>query len=298
MRIPATCLALLSVCALGTTPLAAAEAGQQKPPATTRPPAPPPTTAKPAPAPATAAPQSPSRPATTAPRAAARRAPNSRGLITVSGLFQPATHDFTDTRDFAYNRETATTTGNYAIERGGGIDAGAFVRLWRNLGAGASVSSVVRTSDANFSGSYPHPFFFGQVRTTETSVSDLDRAEVGAHVSAAYFLPSTGRFGGVIYAGPSFFSIAQDAVESLAVTETYPYDTVTIAPSGSPTEISESAVGFHVGADVAWYFNQRIGVGALLRYATATKSVAIGSGTSFDLEAGGFQAGLGLRVRF
>jgi hypothetical protein len=299
MRIQSTCLALLMFCALGTTPLAAAGDAQQKPPATTRPPAPPPTTATPAPPPApTTAAQTPARPAPPAPRAAARRGRNSRGLITVSGLFQPATHDFTDSRDFSYNREPATTTGNYAIERGGGIDAGAFVRLWRNLGAGASVSSVVRTSDANFSGSYPHPFFFGRVRTAETSVSDLDRAEVGVHVSAAYFLPSTGRFGGVIYAGPSFFSIAQDAVESLAVTETYPYDTLTVAPSGSATELSESAVGFHVGADVAWYFSKRFGIGALARYTTAKTSVAIGSGKNFDLEAGGFQAGLGLRVRF
>lgn len=297
MRIPTICLALLSACALGTAPLAAHD-GQQKPPAATRPPAPPPTTANPAPAPAPAAPQTPVRPGAAAARAAARRAPNVRGILTVNGLFQPGTHDFTDTRDFPYNRETATTTGNYAVERGGGIDAGVFVRVWRHLAAGASVSSVVRTSDANFSARYPHPFFFSQVRTADTSVGDLDRAEVAAHLSAAWLLPSTGRFGGVLYAGPSFFSITQDAVETLTVTEAYPYDTVTIAPGGSPTELSESAVGFHVGADVGWYFSRRFGIGAMARYTSAKTTVAIGSGQDFDLEAGGFQAGLGLRLRF
>jgi hypothetical protein len=296
MRIQTICLALLGACALGVAPLAAHDA-QQKPPATTRPPAPPPTTANPAPAPATAAPQTPARPAAAATRAA-RRPPNVRGLLTVNGLFQPGTHDFTDSREFSSNRETATTTGEYSVDGGGGIDGGAFVRVWRNLGAGASVSSVTRRSDANISARYPHPFFFNQARQADTSVGDLDRAEVAVHLSAAYLLPSTGRFGGVLYAGPSFFSLTQNVVETLAVTETYPYDTVTIAPSGSPTELSESAVGFHVGGDVAWYFTNRFGIGAMARYATAKKSVAIGTGKSFDLEAGGLQAGLGLRIRF
>ena len=296
MRIPTICLALLSACAFGTAPLAARDE-QQKPPATTRPPAPPPTTANPTPVPAPAAPQTPARPAAAAARPA-RRVPNVRGLITLSGLVQPGTHDFTDTREFSYNREPATTTADYAVERGGGVDAGVFVRAWRSLGVGVSVSSVTRTSDASITARYPHPFFFSQARTASTSVGDLDRAEVGVHLSAAWLLPSTGRFGGVLYAGPTFFSITQDAVETITVTETYPYDTVTIAPGGTSTELSERAVGFHAGADVTWFFTKRIGVGAVARYATAKTSVAIGTGSTFDLEAGGFQAGLGLRVRF
>lgn len=296
MRIPTFCLALLSACALGAAPLAASDA-QQKPRATTRPPAPPPTTANPAPVPAPAAPQTPARPGAAAPRTVASPTPALRGLVTVSGIFQPGTHDFTDTREFSYNREPATTTSDYAVARGGGVDASVFVRAWRRLGVGAGVSSVARTSDADISARYPHPFFFSQARAASTTAGDLNRAEVGVHLSAAWLLPSTGRFGGVLYAGPTFYRITQDVVETLAVTETYPYDAVTIA-GGSPTELSERAVGFHVGADVAWYFSKRVGLGALARYATAKTPVAIGTGTTFDLEAGGFQAGLGLRVRF
>lgn len=283
MRFHVLCLALAGVCSLAPMPASAAE--QQKPA-----PPPPPTTARPA----TPPPQAPARPTTPPPPPAA---PLWRGVVTINGLFQPGTHDFTDAREFTYNRELATTTSDYSVDSGAGIDAGVFVRVWRNLGAGVSVSSIVRTSDVNISANYPHPFFFGRQRSTETLVTDLNRAEVGVHVSAAYILPSTGRFGAVVYGGPSFYSFTQDAVESLTVTETYPYDTVAIAPD-SPTEISESAVGFHVGADVAWYFTNRFGVGAMARYATAKKAVAIGSGSTFDLEGGGFQAGLGLRIRF
>ncbi len=298
MRIPATCLALLSVCALGATPLAAAEAGQQKPPATTtRPPAPPPTTAKPAPAPATATPQTPTRPATPAPRAAARRGPNSRGLISASGLFQPTTASFTDARDITYFREIATRSGEYDVDGGPGFDIGAFARVWRNFGLGVSLSQVTRSGEAAYSGRYPHPFFFGQNRSADLTVPDVNRSETGVHVAAAYLLPSSGRFRLVLFAGPSFYSVSQDVVDDITVSEAYPFDSITLAV-GARSELSESMVGIHGGADVAWYFNQRIGVGALLRYATATKSVAVGSGKSFDLEAGGFQAGLGLRVRF
>lgn len=284
MRFPQMLLAVTVACVVATT---SAFADQQKPTP------PPPTTAGTTAVPPAAPRQTPQPVAAPAPPAS----PRWRGVVTVNGLFQPGTHAFTDTREFSYNRETATTTGNYEIDRGAGIDGGVFMRIWRNLGAGASVSSVVRTSDATFTARYPHPFFFGQQRSAETMVTDLDRAEVGVHLSAAYLLPATGRFGGVVYAGPSFFSFTQDAIETLNVTETYPYDTVTIAP-GDSTELSESAVGFHVGADVAWYFTNRFGIGAMARYATAKTNVSIGTGNSFDLEGGGFQAGLGLRIRF
>jgi len=297
MRIQSTCLALLIVCALGTTPLDAAGDAQQKPPATTRPPAPPPTTATPAPPPApTTAAQTPARLAP-APRAAAVRPRNSRGLFAVNGLFQPTTASFTDTRDLTYFREAATRTGNYDVEGGPGFDLGAFARVWRSFGLGASLSQVTRSGEAAYSGRYPHPFFFGQNRSADLSVTELDRTETGAHVSIAYLVPMTGRVRLVFFGGPSFYSVSQDVIEEITVTETYPYDTITLA-AGTRAEISESMVGFHGGADVAWYFTGRVGLGALVRFTTATKSVAIGSGQSFDLEAGGFQAGLGLRVRF
>jgi hypothetical protein len=298
MRIQSTCLALLSVCALGTTPIVAAGDDQQKPPATTRPPAPPPTTATPpaTPAPRPAA-QTPARAAAPAPRAAATRAPNSRGLFAVNGLVQPTTASFTDTRDLTYFRETANRTGDYDVEGGPGFDLGAFARVWRNFGLGASLSQVTRAGEAAYSGRYPHPFFFGQNRSADLSVTELDRTETGAHVSIAYLVPMTGRVRLVFFGGPSFYSVSQDVIEEITVNETYPYDAITLA-AGTRAEISESMVGFHGGADVAWYFTSRVGLGALVRFTTATKSVAIGSGQSFDLEAGGFQAGLGLRVRF
>ena len=185
----------------------------------------------------------------------------------------------------------------YDIDAGVGFDVGGFARVWRNLGAGVTLTQVSRTGEAAFSGRSPHPFFFGQPRTATTSASNLDRTDTGVHVSAAYLRRSSGRFGLTVFGGPSFFSMKQDVVDDLTVTETYPYDTVAIA-AGARSDISTRAVGFHVGADATWYFTRRLGAGALLRYTAASKSVAIGTGESFDLEAGGLQIGVGLRFKF
>ncbi len=287
MNVLITSMAVAVVCVLGTTPLLVAEGGQQQPAA---PPPPAPTAAGPRPAPVP-----PPQPAARA--AAAPRLRQSRGFVAVGGVFQSEKASFTDTRTLTYNRESASQTGEYDIDGGVGLDLGAFARVWRNLGAGVAVTQVTRAGGAEYSARYPHPFFFNQARTATTLASDLDRTETGGHVSAAYLLPSSGRFGLTVFGGPSFFSMEQTVVADLTVTETYPYDTVAIAP-GARSDISESAVGFHVGADATWYFTRRLGAGALLRYTSAKKNVAIGTGESFDLEAGGLQIGVGLRFKF
>lgn len=284
MNFLTTSMAVAVVCALGTTPLLAADGGQQ--PATQKP-----ATQKPA----VPVPPPPPQPAARA--AAAPRPRQSRGFAELGGIFQSQKTSFTDSRTFTSYRESGSQTGEYDIDSGAGLDLGAFVRVWRNLGAGLTATQVTRAGEAAFSGRYPHPFFFGQARSATTSATDLDRTETGVHVSAAYLLPSSGRFALTVFGGPSFFTLEQTVVDDLTVNDTYPYDTVTVAPAGQ-SDLSESAVGFHVGADATWYFTRRLGAGALLRYTSAKKSVAIGSGDSFDLEGGGLQIGVGLRFKF
>ncbi len=253
------------------------------------PPPPPPTAARPTPVP----PPTPAPVTTPAPP----RPPRPRGVVSASALFQPGTHSFADARTFTYLREPATRTADYAIDGAAGFDLGVFARLWRNLGAGVSLTQVSRPGEAAVTAKYPHPFFFNQPRTATAVAADLDRAETAVHVSAAYLVPATGRFGVALFAGPTFFNLTQDLIDDVTVTETYPYDTVAIA-TGAPSERSESAVGFHAGADLTWYFTRRVGAGALVRYAAGKKSVTGDGGTAFDLEAGGLQIGVGLRVKF
>ena len=79
--------------------------------------------------------------------------------------------------------------------------------------------------------------------------------------------------------------------------QTYPYDTATFT-SATNTEQSESKVGFHAGADVAVYFSDTIGVGWLARFSRATVDFTSPDGGTVSVDAGGFQTGGGLRIRF
>jgi opacity protein-like surface antigen len=66
------------------------------------------------------------------------------------------------------------------------------------------------------------------------------------------------------------------------------------------TASSEHAgrVGFNAGADVAWYFTQRLGVGGLVRYSQGNVNLTSPDGTTQSVKVGGLQTGAGLRVRF
>jgi hypothetical protein len=220
-----------------------------------------------------------------------------RGAIMAGVMFQPTTTSFTDLTNFTYYLEPATLTGTYDVGDSVGADIGGVFRVWRALAAGVAVTTASRKTNADFSASLAHPFFFSRPRTAETEVLDLDRSELGVHISAAFMVPSTSKLRFIVFGGPSFFNTRLDVAEDIDINETYPYDTVAIA-EGTVVEMSETVMGFHAGADVSWYFTDRIGVGGLLRFAQGKKEAAIGEGQPFDLEVGGMQVGVGVRIRF
>lgn len=249
-------------------------------------PPPPPGTTRPAPA--TQKPVS---------RAAARRAPQWRGVLSAGAVWQPVTSSFTDRRTETVFRETATTTGEYDLDGGVGVDVGGVIRVWGNLGVGLAVTAMPRPGNAALSVSSPHPFFFNRPRTATAEISNADRTETGVHLSAAYHIVGGRRWRVTFFGGPSVYTLSQTVVDTLVVTDVYPYDTITAA-IGQTSDQSERAIGFHVGGDVSWYFSRRVGLGALVRYANAEVKTSINGGDDVTLKAGGAQIGLGLRFRF
>ena len=73
--------------------------------------------------------------------------------------------------------------------------------------------------------------------------------------------------------------------------------TSAVSPRAVVTTVEESKVGVHVGADVAYFFTPRLGLGAMLQYAGTNMEVAA-TGRTFDVKVGGILAGGGLRLRF
>ena len=95
-----------------------------------------------------------------------------------------------------------------------------------------------------------------------------------------------------VFGGASFVSVTQDMATGITFTQGYPYDTA--AFTGIQRRmLSESAIGFNVGADVWIYFTRWIGVGGAIRFTRVIVDL-----DAVEVEAGGLLTSAGLRVRF
>jgi hypothetical protein len=101
-----------------------------------------------------------------------------------------------------------------------------------------------------------------------------------------------------VSAGPSFWTVKQDFVSGVEITEgPPPFNTVDIN-SVTLVDESENAVGFNIGVDATYLVTRRLGAGAFIRFAGASVDMPTAGGGTVTLDAGGFQVGGGLRVRF
>ena len=219
-----------------------------------------------------------------------------RVFISVNGAFQVSTNDFSDRFTFDLNQETGSTEVDYPGDGGFVFDAGAGVRLVKNFGVGASFSYFTHDGTAQTTSSFPHPFFFNQPRevTGETGVT---RTETAVHIQAMYLWDPAGPLRLVLSGGPSFFSVEQELVTQVRITESFPYDTATFAGVETRRE-KGSAPAFNVGADVFWMFSQQVGVGGLFRFARASVDLDTEDNRTVSVDAGGLYIGGGLRIVF
>ena len=106
--------------------------------------------------------------------------------VSVNGAYQATTNDFSDRFEFQRNLETGSTDVDYPLKGGFVFDAGAGFRLWKNLGAGVSVSYFTRDDVASTTSSVPHPLFFQQPREVIGDATGVKRSETAVHVQAMY----------------------------------------------------------------------------------------------------------------
>jgi hypothetical protein len=230
--------------------------------------------------------------AMTARPASAQPAWTDRGYANVSGFFHPST-SFSNTVkpiDFAEPSVVDTTYKTGSVP---GFEAEGGVRLWRNLAVGAGVSWFSNQTTGTVSAQVPHPFFFNKPRAVSGDAGSLTRDETAVHVKALWMMPLSNRWQLALSGGPSWFSVGQDLVSDVSVTQTYPFDTATFA-SAATVHRSASKAGFNAGADVSFLFRPRIGVGFGVMFSHA--SVPLDD--TLTVDAGGAHVGGGLRIRF
>ncbi|MYK88548.1 MAG: hypothetical protein F4018_09490 [Acidobacteria bacterium] len=194
-------------------------------------------------------------------------------------------------------REQARFESGYRFENAPLLDVSGGVRLASYFGVGIGVSRFNIEETASVSAQVPHPFFLHRDRSISGDSPPLSRRETAVHLQGLAVVPAASSFTVTAFGGPTLFSVEQQLVTDVNFTHAYPYDTASFS-SAVIDRKSNSAVGFHVGADVAYYFSSNVGIGWLTRYSRAAVELPSASGEMVEIDAGGLHTAVGLRVRF
>lgn len=218
-------------------------------------------------------------------------------VIDLNAGAQIASDALSDRFEFERNAETATADVKYPAKPGVLVDGGVGFRLWKRLGAGVSVSYVARDGSADVDARIPHPFVFQQPRTVTGTQDSIAGTETGVHAQVQYTVEASPRISFVLAGGPSWISVSQELVKEVQYSETYPYDTATFL-GASASRSTASAAGANASIDFRWMFQHRLGVGALVRFTRAKVTLDAENNRRVTMNAGGVQAGVGLRFAF
>lgn len=220
-----------------------------------------------------------------------------RVFISVNAGIQPAAAALSDGFTFEAELEDATVNVDYPFDRVPIFEGGAAVRLWKRLGAGVAASRHSVDGSAAVDARIPHPFHFEQPREVTGESTGLTRSETAMHLQLVYIIPTGERLRVLLSAGPSRIALEQEMVTAVQYDESFPFDTATFR-STSTRSFEGSAMGFHAGADVAYMFTRALGIGGMVRFSRADIDLDGPDNRPVSIEAGGLQAGGGVRVVF
>jgi hypothetical protein len=209
----------------------------------------------------------------------------STSLVTANGTFD------------LYGESGKLTTAHEIDTQAPVIDVGGGVRVFGNFGVGLTYSRLSTKGSAAVIAEVPSPIYYDQPRTATSTATGLEHVEEGFHFQAVWMLPLTERLDVAFSVGPSLFKLSQGVITAPKIEEVGPpYTAVTMTTSTAT--VSDSQIGFNIGADLTYRFANNFGIGAMVRYAAATVGLAPESGSAMDVKVGGFQFGGGLRLRF
>lgn len=214
--------------------------------------------------------------------------PATRGFVNVNVGAQPQRRSFGTSGTFPIHDETGTFRSDQIVTNGPFVDFSGGVKAWQNLSFGVGYSTYSSHGNSSVTASIPHPLFFNQPRTSTQDVPSLQRTEHGVHVMAVWLMPVTNKIDVALSVGPSFIQVKQRLVSSVTVAA----GTQTFTPNVS-TE-SGTVKGANIGVDGTYMFSPRFGAGMLIRYAGGKVDLPSVKG----VRAGGFQGGIGARIRF
>lgn len=215
-------------------------------------------------------------------------APASAGFVNLNIGVQSQSRSIATSDTFTLYGEPATLTTSQTIGKGPIADISGGYRVWRSLSIGVGFSSFSKNSTSSVVASIPDPLFFDQSKTVNASATGLEHTERAIHVQAVWFVPITEKIDVALSVGPSFIRVGQQLVSSVTVpTGTQNVSVVVGNEQGT-------AKGANVGIDGTYLVTRNFGAGIFFRYAGGSIDLPSAPG----VKVGGFQAGLGARIRF
>jgi hypothetical protein len=185
---------------------------------------------------------------------------------------------------FALYGETGQTSFSQTVGKGLLFDGGAGYFVSKNFTIGVTVSMFTRSPGADVSITTPDPIAFNSF-TVVSSSPRLKQTELGTHIKLAYLARVNDKATVAVFAGPSIVRLTKEFASGSVVNGIPQIATATQTGTG---------IGAHGGVDATYLFTPRLGGGIFVRYVRAQVDLPAADGVT----VGGFQGGLGLRVRF
>jgi hypothetical protein len=213
-----------------------------------------------------------------------------KGFVNISFGAQAPSHDLTTTTTFDLYGETATQTATQSVGGGAFFDIAGGYKVWKNLAAGIGITVVGSSADLAVNAQLPDPEVFDRFRAVSTTIPDAKHRQTAINLTGTWIMPFTEKVDFGFQFGPTIFLVRQDVPGTLQIAE--PGPTVT---SATLVKEDKTSVGVHFGVDGTYKITPRYGVGVLLRYTVGSADIA---GADDSLTLGGFQIGVGGRIRF
>jgi hypothetical protein len=204
--------------------------------------------------------------------------------------------------------EPAEVAAGYRLPRAPSFDVGAGLMITRTIGIGASFDGTMHEHAAELRARLPHPLFADAVATdvAETDPA-MQRIERSLSLHAMIVVAQTGRLRLRVFGGPSYFRVAQDAVDAITYNHIYfvrqPSNAVQLT-GFDYARVDGAGWGAHAGADASLFLTRVLGVGVFAKYERGRVALdnplaaGLGHPGSVTITAGGLQIGGGLRLKF
>jgi len=179
----------------------------------------------------------------------------------------------------------ATTT---TIPSGGLFDLSAGYKVTPSIGVAIGFSTFSVTGATAGAASVPSPIFFNRPAAVTIPENPADRKDRSVYLLLVGFVPVTDKVDVALSIGPSFTRVQQSLITSVSI----PAGTQNVNPTIQTQ--SGTAKGVNVGVDLTYMFVKQVGAGAFMRYNGGSVDLDSAPG----LKAGGFQIGIGGRLRF